>query len=75
MIGPARDVPRTREANEALATLARDGGRSAPVGFLCECPDDECFQPVPLALGEYEVLRHVWAPVVGHGMTPAVRRT
>jgi hypothetical protein len=63
-----------REANEALAGSAVRLGRGAPLGFLCECPDPDCWDPVPLDLAQYRALRHIWAPVLAHGRTPAVRR-
>jgi hypothetical protein len=58
-----------RAANELLADIAWAAGRVAPVGFLCECPDPHCYEPVPLDLTQYTVLRHVWAPVRAHPKT------
>jgi hypothetical protein len=68
-------LPPTREANEVLASLAEGTGRVAPLAFLCECPDRNCMMPVPLDLGEYRALRHVWAPVRGHPGPPGVHRS
>jgi hypothetical protein len=74
MLGQEISRSEAREANRYLAERAREIGRNAPLGFLCECSDPDCLEPVPLDVTQYEVLRHVWAPVVGHRPPPAIRR-
>lgn len=66
---------RAREANDMLARRAREIGRAAPLGFLCECADPECLEPVALDLPRYQVMRHVWAPLVAHRPPPVIRRS
>jgi hypothetical protein len=64
-----------RDANELLAELARARARVAPLGFLCECSDDDCFRPVALDLDQYTALRHVWAPIRAHPTPPSIRHS
>ena len=43
-----------REVNERIQDLAPTGH---PVGFICECLNTECDQPVALTVEEYEQIR------------------
>ena len=75
MTAVALSPPRhPRDANEALARSAQELGRSAPLAFLCECADPDCWSSVTLDLVQYQALRHVWAPVLAHSKTPPVLR-
>jgi hypothetical protein len=41
-------------------------------GFRCECGGDECHEPVPLPLAQYEGLKRLGRPVLapGHSLQP-----
>jgi hypothetical protein len=44
-----------RSANERLGNLVGDRvGSERTVPFLCECPDEDCMEAIPVTISEYE---------------------
>src|SRR5436189_3776464 len=46
-----------REVNERIAGVSPTFGADAQPEFLCECGQQECVQPLPMSLEEYEQIR------------------
>src|SRR3954451_13157664 len=47
-----------REVNERIEALNEEFSRILPIGeWICECADEECFEPVALTVAEYEAIR------------------
>ena len=68
---------RFRKANEGLeGAVAPKVRNEQVVPFLCECPDDNCMDAVPLTLNAYEAIRshrnHFFI-VTGHPTSPGER--
>jgi len=66
-----------RDVNERIRQIS-DGGvpEGEPMGFICECADQECTQVIDLTLEEYEAARRVptrFPIAVGHEV-PDVER-
>jgi hypothetical protein len=48
-----------RELNERLKMLSDAFSLGIPVrGWICECPNQACVEPIELSAAEYEALRH-----------------
>jgi hypothetical protein len=47
-----------REVNERIEALNQEFSRILAIGdWICECADEECFEPIALTLAEYEAIR------------------
>jgi len=46
-----------REVNERIEEVSRTLGPDGETEFLCECGRDDCVEPVPLTVAEYENVR------------------
>jgi len=53
----ARNDAIFREANEHIEGAAQKFGHSGQVPFICECPQPDCREIVPLTLAQYEHVR------------------
>ena len=53
----ARNNDTFRRANEAIRGAAEEHRFTAPVPFICECPEPTCRELVPVPLEEYEEVR------------------
>jgi hypothetical protein len=70
----ARNEALLREVNERIEEVARGHDQ---VEFLCECFADDCTEPVPLSVTEYEAVRRTSTRFVvlrGHTGTPDLER-
>jgi hypothetical protein len=72
----ARHQSLFRDVNERIEELNEQFSRILPMGdWVCECADEECFEPIELTMDEYEAIREHPArfPVLpGHELTTDV---
>lgn len=62
-------------ANDEIAQAAADlGAFGSEVPFICECPDRDCFQRVPLTVAAYEEHRGDGCSVLAHAPDLRVTR-
>jgi hypothetical protein len=70
----ARNEALLREVNERIEEVARGHDQ---VEFLCECFADDCTEPIPLSLADYEAVRCTATRFVvlrGHTASPDVEQ-
>jgi hypothetical protein len=54
----ARNEALFREVNERVLEVNKDfEATDGLLNFICECGKEDCVEPVPLTLGEYEAVR------------------
>jgi hypothetical protein len=54
----ARHQSLFRDVNERIEELNEQFSRILPMAdWVCECADEECFEPVELTMAEYEAIR------------------
>jgi hypothetical protein len=53
----ARNDAIFREANEHIEQVAQKFGHAGQVPFICECPQPDCREIVPLTIAQYEHVR------------------
>jgi hypothetical protein len=54
----ARNQSLFRQVNERIEELNEEFAKVAPMGdWICECADEDCFEPVSLTVAEYQEIR------------------
>lgn len=52
----ARDPQRMRAVNNDVRRVVRTGSGGERIPFFCECPEQGCYLPLWLTLGEFDAL-------------------